>query len=101
MKLLIITVVDEFKKDIQQLFKESEIKNFSTSNIEGFKTVVPVITGDNWFSNKRNTTDSQMFFSFTESKKIDALFPLIKQFNSKLKTNNPIKAVVVPIEKFI
>jgi hypothetical protein len=42
-----------------------------------------------------------MFFSFTEDKNIDTLFDLIKEFNQNLETNNPIKAVVVPIEKSI
>ena len=42
-----------------------------------------------------------MFFSFTEDEHIDALFDLIKEFNTNLETNNPIKAIVVPIEKFI
>jgi len=29
------------------------------------------------------------------------LFRLIEEFNSTLETNNPVKAVVVPIDRFI
>jgi len=42
-----------------------------------------------------------MFFSFTESENIDALFKLIHEFNNNVETNNPIRAIVVPVEKFI
>lgn len=37
MKLLIITTVAEFKKDIYQLFKKANITVYSTTNIDGHK----------------------------------------------------------------
>jgi hypothetical protein len=42
-----------------------------------------------------------MFFSFTEEEHIGRLFHLIANFNSKLETNNPIRGIVLPIEKYI
>lgn len=33
MKLVIVTVVDEYKKDIIKLFKQAQINNFSESDI--------------------------------------------------------------------
>ena len=101
MKLVIVTVVDYYKKDIIKLFKQAQINNFSESDIEGFKTSASVMQGSNWFASEQSGADSEMFFSFTEDENIDALFNLIKEFNSNLETNNPIKAIVVPIEKFI
>lgn len=101
MKLVIVTVVDYYKKDIIKLFKQAQINNFSESDIEGFKTASSVKLDSNWFANGTSGADSEMFFSFTEEENIDTLFNLIKEFNSNLKTNNPIKAIVVPIEKFI
>ncbi len=32
---------------------------------------------------------------------IDSFFKLAEEFNKNLETNNPIKAVVVPIEKYL
>jgi hypothetical protein len=55
----------------------------------------------NWFPGVKGGVESSLFFSFTEDEKIDALFPLIKEFNENLVTNNPIKAIVVPIERSI
>ena len=101
MKLVIVTVVDYYKKDIIKLFKEAHIHNFSESDIEGFKTAASVKLSSNWFASEQTGSDSEMFFSFTEEKNVDVLFGLIKEFNANLETNNPIKAVVVPIERFI
>ena len=101
MKLLIVTVVEEFEKDILRLFKEAQIENFSGSDIDGFKNSTSMVKTASWFPSEKNGVESSLFFSFTIDEKIDALFDLIKMFNQNLKTDNPIKAVVVPIEKSI
>jgi hypothetical protein len=101
MKLVIVTVVEEFQKDVLKLFKKAHIENFSSSEIDGYKNGSSVLMASNWFSGEKAGNESSMFFSFTEDENIDALFGLIKEFNNNLETNNPIKAIVVPIEKFI
>ncbi|MCB0383309.1 MAG: hypothetical protein KDD05_08440 [Psychroserpens sp.] len=101
MKLVIVTVVDDYKKDIIKLFKQAQINNFSESDIEGFKTPASVKLSSNWFASEQSGADSELFFSFTEEENIDVLFKLIEEFNTNLETDNPIKAVVVPVEKFI
>ena len=101
MKLVIVTVVEEFHKDVVKLFKHAGIESFSESDIDGYKNGSSLLMASNWFSGTKAGNESNMFFSFTEEEKIDALFDLIKEFNNNLETNNPIKAIVVPIEKFI
>jgi hypothetical protein len=101
MKLVIVTVVEEFHKDVVKLFKKAGIESFSESDIDGYKNGSSLLMASNWFSGTKGGNESNMFFSFTEEEHIDALFNLIKEFNSQLETNNPIKAIVVPIEKFI
>lgn len=101
MKLLIVTVVEEFEKEILRLFKKANIESFSGSDIEGYKNTTAMVRTASWFPSNKNGVESSLFFSFTEEKKIDVLFGLIEEFNTNLDTNNPIKAVVVPIEKSI
>ncbi len=101
MKLLIVTVVEQYEKDILQLFRKSGIENFSESNIDGYKNSAPIRLASNWFPSETSGVSSSLFFSFTEEKNIDALFQFIEEFNRQLETNNPIKAIVVPIEKSI
>ena len=101
MKLVIVTSVEEFQNDILKLFKKANIENFSSAEIDGHKEMNSILMTSNWFSSQKGSNESLLFFSFTDDNQIDALFNLIKDFNSKTETNNPIKAVVVPIEKFI
>lgn len=101
MKLLIVTVVEAFEKDILRLFKEAKIESFSGSEIDGYKNHTSVVRTSSWFPSQKSGVESSLFFSFTEDENIDLIFKLIKEFNSNLETNNPIKVVVVPIEKSI
>jgi len=101
MKLVIVTVVDEYRKDVIKLFKKAQIESFSESDIEGFKTKVSGQIASNWFASERSGADSEMFFSFAREERVDTLFELIKDYNQNLESNNPIRAVVVPIEKYI
>lgn len=101
MKLVIVTAVEEFNKEIQKLFKAAEIENFSSSEIDGYKTMPVVLKAANWVTGEHSGAESNMFFSFTQPEKIEQLFKLISEFNQHLETNNPIRAIVVPIERFI
>ncbi|MFT6795283.1 MAG: hypothetical protein ACJART_000415 [Maribacter sp.] len=101
MKLLIVTVVEAFEKDILRLFKEAHIESFSGSDIDGYNNPTTMVRTSSWFPSEKSGVESSLFFSFTEDDNIDVLFKGIKSFNNNLETNNPIKAVVVPIEKSI
>lgn len=101
MKLVIVTSVEEFQNDVLKLFKKARIENFSSSDIDGYKVGANLLMASNWFSGEKAGNQSSLFFSFTDDEHIDTLFNLIKEFNSDLETNNPLKAIVVPIEKFI
>ncbi|SDS25017.1 hypothetical protein SAMN04515667_1747 [Formosa sp. Hel1_31_208] len=101
MKLVIVTTVEEFQKDVLKLFKNANIENFSSSDIDGYKNSSSILKASNWFSGEKYGNESHLFFSFTEDEYINVLFSLIKEFNANMETLNPIKAVVVPIEKWI
>jgi len=101
MKLVIVTSVEEFQKDILKLFKKANIHSFSSSDIDGYKNGASVLMTSSWFPIEKFGNESHLFFSFTEDENIDALFNLIKEFNSSVETNNAVRAVVVPIERNI
>ena len=101
MKLVLVTAVEEFQPAILKIFKKANIKNFSSSDIDGYKTAPSLLMASNWFSAGKNGTKSTMFFSFTNKEKIDNLFMLLEEFNKNIETNNPLKAIVVPVERFI
>lgn len=101
MKLVMVTAVEAFHKDVIKLFKQAGIESFSESDIDGYKNGSSLLMASNWFSGTKGGNESNMFFSFTEDVRIDSLFNLIKEFNTNLETNNPVKAIVVPIERYI
>ncbi|MUU77454.1 MULTISPECIES: hypothetical protein [Winogradskyella] len=101
MKLVIVTAVEQYQKEVLKLFKKADIENFSSSEIDGHKNSSSLLMASNWFPAEKGGNESSMFFSFTDEERIDALFEAIKEFNKNLETNNPIKAIVVPIEKFV
>ena len=101
MKLVLVTAVEEFQKDVLKLFKKANIENFSSSDIDGYKNGLPLLMASNWFSAGKGGNESNLFFSFTEDENIEDLFNLIKEFNKNIETNNPLKAVVIPIEKYL
>ncbi|MDX1544841.1 MAG: hypothetical protein R3214_12935 [Christiangramia sp.] len=99
MKLLIVTSVSEFQKDILKIFRESHIEAFSSSEIGGYKN--SLVATQSWFPGEKGANESRMFFSFTDDTKIDGLFKLIIEFNKQLETDNPVRAIVLPIERHI
>lgn len=101
MKLLIVTVVRYYEERVLQLFKEANIESFSGTNIEGYKDASSVLANSSWFPSQKGGANSIMFFSFTDDEKIDSFFSLVEDFNKDLKTNNPIHAIVAPIERSI
>lgn len=101
MKLLIVTVVSYYEEQVLQLFKDAKIESFSGSSIKGYKDTPSLVANSSWFPSQKGGANSIMFFSFTSDDKIDLFFSLVEQFNKNLKTNNPIHAIVAPIERSI
>ncbi|WP_029036688.1 hypothetical protein [Salinimicrobium xinjiangense] len=101
MKLLIVTSVAAFQKDVLKLFKKAKIEAFSSSEIDGYKNGNNLVATQSWFPGEKGGNESSMFFSFTDEEKITEFFSHVREFNNKLETNNPVRAVVVPIEQSI
>jgi hypothetical protein len=101
MKLLIVTSVVAFHKDVLKLFKKANIEAFSSSEIDGYKNGNSLVATQSWFPGDKGGNESVMLFSFTEEEKITQLFRYLKEYNEKLETNNPVRAVVLPIERSI
>lgn len=99
MKLLIVTAVSEYQKEVLQLFKKASIEAFSASEIDGYKNSNSLIAMQSWFPAEKSGNESLMLFTFTEEDKINSFFELATQFNENIETNNKVRAVVVPIER--
>lgn len=101
MKLLLVTAVAEFQKEVLKLFKKANIEAFSTSEIDGYKNKHSLLATQTWFPHESGGNESIMFFSFTDEDRIEDFCTHIKNFNNNMETNNPVRAIVINIERYI
>ena len=66
MKLLMITAIEAFQKDIKFLLKKSSIITFSYTNVKGFRDLTEESVGDNWFASEMNDSQSLIFYAFVK-----------------------------------
>jgi hypothetical protein len=98
MKLLIVTLLEEHRKEVLTIFEKAGINAFSTSEIEGHKFTTGT---DDFFPAESKTKKSLLFFSFTSEEKISPFFKLVTAFNHDAVTHNPLRVVVLPVERAI
>ena len=101
MKLLVVTTVKDFEKEALRLFKAAKIHAFSSGDINGFKTEDHENLIDNWFSSSSDKVRSVLFFTFADESRIEILLSSLKKFNENIQSDNPMKAIVLPIERFV
>ncbi|MBF6640067.1 hypothetical protein IVB69_01110 [Flavobacterium sp. J49] len=99
MKLLIITAITEFEKDIKTLLKKANVKTFSYRNVMGYKDVSQEFIETNWFASEMNETESLLFYAFVKKENVDLFFQLIADFNAKQETKAQVDVAVLQIEK--
>lgn len=99
MKFVLITAVAEFKKDIKQILKKSDVQSFSFKEVTGHQEDIKETITTNWFATEMNENQSIMFYAFVKAEKVDSLFHLIDLHNAKQQTASKVHIVVLCIEK--
>lgn len=99
MKLLIITAVLEFEKEVKTILKHSKILSFSYQKVIGFRDVTEESVGNNWFATEINENESVLFYAFADEHAVAKVFEQTKSFNDKQETLSKIHLAVVPIEQ--
>lgn len=99
MKLLVITAIEEFSKEIKLLLKKSNINIYSYKNVNGFRDLSEESVGSNWFAGEMDESQSIIFFAFVKKANVDDFFTRADEFNAKQKTLSKIHVVVLNIEK--
>lgn len=99
MKLIIITAVKEFEKDIKQILKKSNIFIFSYQEIIGYRNTTREANLDNWFPGERHENESIMLYAFVKSEDAITLFEQINEFNDKQETLSKVHLAILKVEK--
>lgn len=98
MKLLIITSISEFEKEIKQMLVKANVKNFSYKEVIGYHNTSDEALGDNWFATEMNENESILFYAFVPSENVEMFFNAINEFNGKQETLSKIHVATVNIE---
>ena len=99
MKLLLITAIQEFEKDIQQILKKAEVKVYSHKSVTGYKDISDLSLQNNWFASEINESESVLFYAFVPKGNVDQVFELVAEFNKKQETLSHIHLAMLNIEK--
>lgn len=100
MKLVLITAIAEFEKDIKKMLKEAKVKSYSYRDVKGFRDASEESVEDNWFGSEMNETDSVVFYAFILQQNLDTLFEEVNQFNKEQKTISKVHLAVFSVEKY-
>jgi nitrogen regulatory protein PII len=101
MKLLIITAVQEFQKQIKEILKKSDVKVYSYKDVIGYRDASELSIQQNWFANDMNEGSAVFFYAFVKKENVDLVFDLVTAFNEKQLTKSTIHVAVVNIERTI
>jgi hypothetical protein len=99
MKLLIITAIATFDKDVKKMLKQAQVKTFSYQAVTGFKDISEEAIESNWFGSEMNENESIFYYAFIENGSVDPFFELVNDFNTQQKSLSNIHVAVVNIEK--
>ncbi len=100
MKLVVITAIAEFEKDIKKMLKEAKVKSYSYKEVKGFRDASEENIESNWFGSEMNETDSVVFYAFILQQNIDILFDEVTQFNKYQETISKVHLAVLSLEKY-
>ena len=100
MKLVLITAIAEFEKDVKKMLKEAKVKSYSYRDVKGFRDASEENVESNWFGSEMNETDSVVFYAFILQQNLDDLFDEVTEFNKKLESISKVHLAVFSVEKY-
>ena len=99
MKLLIITAIAEFEKEIKKILKNAKVKTFSFKEVTGYRDSTEDALETNWFATEMNENTSILFYAFVHDESVDSIFKSIEEHNNKQETLSHIHVAVTNIER--
>lgn len=99
MKLLLITAVAEFGKEVKQILKKANVNTYSYKDVVGYRNTSEDTLETNWFGTEMNENESLLFYIFLEKEKLDLVLYAVAEFNKNQETLSHIHSAVLNIEK--
>ena len=100
MKLVVITAIAEFEKDIKKMLKEAKVKSYSYRDVKGFRDASEERVEDNWFGSEMNETESIVFYAYVLKENVTILFDLVNKFNTYQESTSQVHLAVLAVELY-
>ena len=100
MKLLMITAIREFEKNVKDILNHSGVKSFSYHYVKGYKNESDG-SSENWFGASHTEIDSVLFAVFIDENFTEEVYKKVELFNGKQKSLSKIHVATLNIEKSI
>ena len=100
MKLVVITAIAEFEKDVKKMLKEAKVKSYSYRGVKGFRDASEESVESNWFGSEMNETESIVFYAFIPKENVAVLFDLMDKFNTSQESVSHVHLAVFAVEKY-
>lgn len=100
MKLVLVTAIAEFEKEIKKMLKLAKVLSYSYRDVKGYRDSTEDAVETNWFGSEMNETESVVFYAFVEKQNIDELFVLVDEFNAKQESVSHVHVAVFGVERY-
>ncbi|HHC79732.1 MAG TPA: hypothetical protein ENK46_07610 [Flavobacteriia bacterium] len=101
MKLLLITSIKAFEKEIKSILKKADVKTYSYKDVIGYRDASSLLVQENWFANDMNEGEAIFFYAFVKKENVDMVFDMVTVFNEQQESLSSIHVAVVNIERTI
>ncbi|MBS1573605.1 MAG: hypothetical protein JST62_14520 [Bacteroidetes bacterium] len=100
MKLILITAIDEYEKDIKNILKHSGIKTFTVQSVQGYQNNEENDLSS-WFVSDSIATDSILFTVFAKKECVEKINERVVNFNQTQTLDTKIHLATIDIENSI
>ena len=100
MKLVLITAIAEFEKDVKKMLKEAKVKSYSYRDVKGFRDASEESVESNWFGSEMNETESIVFYAYVLKENVTILFDLVNKFNTYQESTSQVHLAVLAVELY-
>lgn len=100
MKLIILTAIEEFEKNVKDILTHSGVKTFSFTKVKGVKNESGKLSAENWFASGVIETNSLVFMVFIEDSCQNTIYDRVRKFNEKVEFLSRIHISTVALENF-
>lgn len=102
MKLIVVFSVEEYREQLDRLFRQAGVPVFSRLSVEGVKLSDSAVkAAGNWFGAAAPPADAFANLTFTTEEQAAALMAQIESYNEANPTSNPFRAFQMPVEAHV